>query len=57
MKSVFTIVSVLVFVVLSLTACQRSDSGNAQIAENWIAAWNSHDVEKVMPLFTEDVLC
>ena len=41
---------------LSLTACQRSDRRNDQIAENWIAAWNSHDVGKVMPVFTEDVL-
>ena len=56
MKRVFTIVSVLAFVALSLTACQRSDSRNDQITENWITAWNSHDVEKVMPVFTEDVL-
>lgn len=27
-----------------------------KIVENWVAAWNSHDVNKVIPLFTDDVL-
>jgi ketosteroid isomerase-like protein len=27
-----------------------------RIAENWIDAWNSHDVEKVLAIFTPDVL-
>src|SRR5215467_1688043 len=27
-----------------------------KIEENWIAAWNSHDVNRVIPLFTDDVL-
>lgn len=25
------------------------------IAEKWIAAWNSHDPEKMLPTFTEDI--
>src|SRR5262249_30780056 len=27
-----------------------------KIVENWIGAWNSHDVNRVIPLFTDDVL-
>jgi steroid delta-isomerase-like uncharacterized protein len=27
-----------------------------EISESFIAAWNSHDVEKVIPIFTNDVL-
>lgn len=26
------------------------------IAKEWIAAWNSHDPDKMLPLFTDDVL-
>jgi steroid delta-isomerase-like uncharacterized protein len=26
-----------------------------RIAEDWLAAWNSHDAEKVIPIFTDDV--
>jgi ketosteroid isomerase-like protein len=26
------------------------------LAETWIAAWNSHDLERVLALFTEDVV-
>jgi steroid delta-isomerase-like uncharacterized protein len=31
------------------------DQGSA-LAEKWIAAWNSHDPEKMVPLFTDDVV-
>jgi len=35
---------------------QTTAKGEARIVERWIAAWNSHDVEKVVPLFTNNVL-
>lgn len=28
---------------------------DAAVAETWIAGWNSHDPEKMLPLFTDDV--
>ena len=28
---------------------------NAAIAQKWIAAWNSHDPDKMLPVFTNDV--
>jgi steroid delta-isomerase-like uncharacterized protein len=28
---------------------------DATVAEKWIAAWNSHDPEKMLPLFTDDI--
>ena len=35
---------------------QTRANGEARIVERWVAAWNSHDVKKVIPLFTDDVL-
>ena len=50
-------------VVLTLLGAgeSRSDDGDARsnetrIASRWIAAWNSHDVERVLDVFTEDVV-
>jgi steroid delta-isomerase-like uncharacterized protein len=51
MKKVSVIVSIVVLV--SLTAAGRK---KPEISESFIAAWNSHDVEKVVPIFTDDVL-
>jgi steroid delta-isomerase-like uncharacterized protein len=57
---------VILVVVLSLSAVAKpaqgkpatggasGDAGSA-LAAKWIAAWNSHDPEKMLPLFTEDV--
>ncbi len=28
---------------------------DAAVAEKWIAAWNSHDPDKMLPVFTDDV--
>lgn len=28
----------------------------AALAQKWIAAWNSHDADKFLPLFTDDIL-
>jgi steroid delta-isomerase-like uncharacterized protein len=38
----------------STTGKSGTDMG-AAIAEKWIAGWNSHDPDKMLPLFTEDV--
>ena len=47
--------SILVaFCSVFLLSCQKAD--NSQIADKWITAWNSHSVEMVVPLFTDDVL-
>ena len=35
---------------------QSRTSGKIPIVEKWVAAWNSHDVDKVVPLFTNDVV-
>ena len=51
MKKVSVIASIVVLVVLTAAAQKKP-----QIAESFIAAWNSHDVEKVIPVFTNDVL-
>jgi steroid delta-isomerase-like uncharacterized protein len=29
---------------------------NAALAEKWIAAWNSHNPDKMLPLFTDDIV-
>jgi steroid delta-isomerase-like uncharacterized protein len=29
---------------------------SAAVAEKWIAGWNSHDPDKMLPLFTDDIL-
>lgn len=56
MNRIPTIVTALALVALSLTSCQGRDTRNDRIATAWIAAWNSHDVERIVPVFTEDVL-
>jgi steroid delta-isomerase-like uncharacterized protein len=50
-KRASLIASVVVLVPLTAVAQKK-----ARIAENWIAAWNSHDLQKVLPIFTEDVV-
>ena len=29
---------------------------NAAVAEKWVAAWNSHNPDKMLPLFTDDIV-
>ena len=41
-------------VVLFMTSGATAD--DISVAENWIAAWNSHDVNRVLGVFTSDVL-
>lgn len=34
---------------------QAGSNGDTAVAEKWIAAWNSHDPDKMLPVFTDDV--
>jgi hypothetical protein len=40
----------MVLLVAQMAAAQK----NTPIADSWIAAWNSHDAEKVIAIFTTD---
>src|SRR5437660_4677598 len=55
MKKILVIASVLALFAVGAVS-QKKDRRDARIAENWIAAWNSHDVEKVIPMFTNEIL-
>ena len=54
--------SIILFAMLVLPAIAfppdgKSTTGSgAALAEKWIAAWNSHNPDKMLPLFTEDVV-
>jgi steroid delta-isomerase-like uncharacterized protein len=51
MRRVSAILSIVVLVA-QMQAAQKK----MPIAESWFAAWNSHDPEKVIAIFTPDVL-
>ncbi len=51
MKKALVIASIVFLVALTAAAQKRP-----RVAESFIAAWNSHEVEKVISLFTNDVL-
>jgi steroid delta-isomerase-like uncharacterized protein len=34
---------------------KSAGKGRTVVAEKWIAAWNSHDPDKMLPVFTDDV--
>ena len=59
MKQVLTIVALLAVLVLPSLAAQpdakSASDRHAAVAEKWIAAWNSHDPEKLLAAFTGDV--
>lgn len=57
MKRISLIASVLILFGL-VAAAQRSASSTSpsRIAEDWIAAWNSHNPEKLVVLFTNGVV-
>jgi hypothetical protein len=38
---------------LATVSCGSRES---HVAEDWVAAWNSHDAEKFTPLFTDDAV-
>lgn len=59
MKRAFAITAMLAVVVLPFIMAQpdvKAASGReAAVAEKWIAAWNSHDADKLLSVFTSDV--
>lgn len=54
-----TATAALVIVILpAISASTKSKSANKSetaIAEKWIAAWNSHDPDTMLPLFADDI--
>ncbi len=59
-KRVLTAAVVSALMVLPAIAAgadgKPSADPGAALAAKWIAAWNSHDPEKMLPLFTDDLL-
>jgi steroid delta-isomerase-like uncharacterized protein len=59
MKRLLATAAVLAVIVLPCIAAQsgaKSAGGReAAVAEKWIAAWNSHDPDKMLAAFTSDV--
>jgi steroid delta-isomerase-like uncharacterized protein len=54
------IVAVLILPAIGYSQDGKSSTGKSKdpgtaIAEKWIAGWNSHDPDKMLPLFTDDV--
>jgi steroid delta-isomerase-like uncharacterized protein len=53
--------SAILVAILALPAIAAPPEGKstkdpgAALAENWIAAWNSHTPDKMLPLFTDDI--
>src|SRR5882762_11133287 len=52
------LVAMLVLPVIAAPPDSKSKSAtdrDAAVAEEWIAGWNSHDPDKMLPLFTDDI--
>src|SRR6266851_2591597 len=50
------LVAMLVLPVIAAPPDSKSTTnGDAAVAEKWIAGWNSHDPDKMLPLFTDDI--
>src|SRR3981081_2322054 len=52
------LVAMLVLPVMAAPPDSKSKSAtdrDAAMAEKWIAGWNSHDPDKMLPLFTDDI--
>jgi steroid delta-isomerase-like uncharacterized protein len=49
-------VAVLLLPVIATPADGKSNTDrDATVAERWIAGWNSHNPDKMLPLFTDDI--
>lgn len=42
-------------VIITPPSVKAAGDGDTAVAEKWIAAWNSHDPDKMLPVFTDDV--
>src|SRR5260370_14590154 len=50
------VVAMLVLAAIAEPAESKSTADrDAAVAEKWIAGWNSHDPDKLLPLFTDDI--
>jgi steroid delta-isomerase-like uncharacterized protein len=50
------LVAMLVLPVIAAPPDSKSTTnGDAAVAEKWIAGWNSHNPDKILPLFTDDI--
>ena len=54
-KRILTFLTTML-VLTAIAASSRDKSNDSAIAEQWIAAWNSHNPDKVLPLFTDDLV-
>jgi steroid delta-isomerase-like uncharacterized protein len=58
-KRVLTGAMLVAMLVLPVIAAppdsQSRTARDAAVAEKWIAGWNSHDPDKMLPLFTDDI--
>jgi steroid delta-isomerase-like uncharacterized protein len=52
----FLLAAGLVLSALACPAVARADGANAADIARWSAAWNSHDIDKVVALFSPDVV-
>jgi len=51
------LVAMLVLPVIAAPPDSKSSADrDAAVAEKWIAGWNSHDPDKMLPLFTDGIL-
>ena len=53
---VFTAAAVLLLALTVAASPDLKGAGDAAIAQKWIAAWNSHSPDKMLPLFSDDVV-
>jgi len=49
------LVAMLVLPVIAAPDSKSTADRDAAVAEKWIAGWNSHDPDKLLPLFTDDI--
>lgn len=55
LSRILSAATVLVILILAAVAAKPASQGETTIAEQWIAAWNSHNPDKMLPLFTDDI--
>ncbi len=55
LSSVAALASLVVLAIAASPSAKAAGDQNA-IADKWIAAWNSHDPAKMLPVFTDDIL-
>jgi steroid delta-isomerase-like uncharacterized protein len=51
-----TLLAMLVLPAIAAPPDGKSTDWDAAIAEKWIAAWNSHNPDKMLSLFTDDIV-